>query len=160
MENIVYITLLNVHTHNNEMLVLIQLPSHVQLFLTPWTAACQASLSPAFSWSLPKFMSMESVMSSNHLILCCPLLHLPSISPSIRVFPNELALRISGQSTRASASVSVLPVNIQCSFPLGLTGLISLQSKRLSRIFSNTTVQKRYSAFFMVQLSHPYMTTG
>ena len=121
------------------LLFVVQLLSHVRLFAIPWTAACQASWFFTISWSLLKLMSML-VMPSNHLILCCPLLHLPSISPSIRVFPNELALRISGQSTRASASVSVLPVNIQCSFPLGLTGLISLQSKRLSRVFSNTTV--------------------
>ena len=69
MGNIVYITLLNVHTHNNEIfVVLIQLPSHVQFFVTPWIAACQASLSPAVSRSLPKFMSIESVILSNHLI--------------------------------------------------------------------------------------------
>ena len=70
----------------------VQLLSRVQLFVIPWTAACQASLSITNSWSLPKLMSIESVMPSNHLILCCPLLLLPSIFPSIRVFSNESAL--------------------------------------------------------------------
>ena len=73
--------------------VVVQSPSHVQLFATPWTTACQASLYLTFSQSLPKFTSIDSVMPSNHLILCCPLL-LPSIFPSIRVFSNELALGI------------------------------------------------------------------
>ena len=72
----------------------VQLLSRVQLFATPWTAACQASLSVTNFWSLPKLMSIELVMPSNHLILCCPLLLLPSIFPSIRVFSNESALRI------------------------------------------------------------------
>ena len=71
-----------------------QLLSHVWLFLTPWAAACQASLSITISWSLLKLMLIESVMSSNHLILCCPLLLLPSILPSIRVFSNESVLCI------------------------------------------------------------------
>ena len=73
-------------------LVVVQLLSHAQLFATPWTAACQVSLSFTISWSLLKLMSIESVMPSNHLILCCPLLLLPSIFPSIRVFSNELVL--------------------------------------------------------------------
>ena len=76
------------------MQLVVQLSSRVRLFVTPWTAACQASLSLTISQSLPKFMSTESVMSSNHLILCCSLLLLPSIFPSIRVFSNESALRI------------------------------------------------------------------
>ena len=114
-------------------------------------AACQASLSITNSQSLPKLMAIESVMPSNHLILCCPLLLLPSISPSIRVFSNESVLHIRSQSIGASASASVLPVNIQDWFPLGLTGWISLQSKGLSRVFSNTPVQKHQ--FFGAQLS-------
>ena len=73
-------------------LVVVQLLSHAQLFATPWTAACQVSLSFTISWSFLKLMSIESVMPSNHLILCCPLLLLPSIFPSIRVFSNELVL--------------------------------------------------------------------
>ena len=72
----------------------VQLLSHVQIFVTPWTTACQASLSITNSWSLPKLMSIESVMPSNHLILCCPLLLLPPIPPSIRVLSDESALRI------------------------------------------------------------------
>ena len=90
---------------------------------------------------LPKLMSIRSVMWSKHLIFCSPLLLLSSIFPNIRVFSNESALHISGQNIGVSASTSVLPMNIQDWFPLGLTGLISLQSKGLSRVLSNTTVQ-------------------
>ena len=106
----------------------VQLHSCVQFFATPWTAAHQASLSFTISWSLLKLVSIESVMPSNHLILCHPLLLLPSVFPSIRVFSNESALRIRWPSITASASASVLPMNIQCLFPLGLTGLLSLES--------------------------------
>ena len=74
--------------------VVVQSPSLFQLFATPWTAACYASLSLTISWSLPKFMSIESVMPSNHFILCCPLLLLPSVFPNIRVFSKELGLCI------------------------------------------------------------------
>ena len=114
-----------------------------------WTAAHQASLSITISESLLELISIESVMPSNYLILCHPLLLPPSIFPSIRVFSIELALRISGQTIKASASV--LRMNIQEWFPLGLTGLISLQSKGLSRVFSNTTVQR--DQFFSTQPS-------
>ena len=112
-----------------------------------------------------KPMSIESVMPSNHLILCGPLLLPPSTFPSIRVFSNESVLRVS--CIGVSGSASVLPMNIQDWFPLGLTGWIFLQSKGLSRVFSNTTVKKQQ--FFgaqlsllrlLVQLSYPYMTTG
>jgi len=91
----------------------VQLLSHVRLFAAPWTAARQASLSITNSQSLLKLMSVKSMMPSNHLILCRPLLLLPSIFLSIRVFSNESVLRISGQSIRVSASASVLPMNIQ-----------------------------------------------
>ena len=91
---------------------IVQLPSQIRLFVTPWTAACQASLSCTISQSCLRLMSIELVMPSSHLILC-PLLFLPSIFPSIRVFSNELALCIRWQSTGASASASVLPMNIQ-----------------------------------------------
>ena len=87
--------------------------SHAQLFTSPWTAACQAFLSFTISQSLLKLMCIESVMPSNHLILCCPLLLLPSIFPSIRVFSNESALHIRWPSIGASTSASVLPMNIQ-----------------------------------------------
>ena len=102
----------------------------------------QASLSFTVSQSLLKLMSTESVMQSNHLILCHLLLLLPPIFPSIRVFSDKSALCIKCQSIGASALASFLPVNIQGWFPLGLTGLISLQSKGLSRVFSSTTVRK------------------
>ena len=129
----------------------VQSLTHVRLFAIPWTAACQASLSISNSWSLPKLMSIESVMPSNHLIPCRPLLHLSSIFPSIRVFLNEQLFVSDGQSIRALASASVLSMNIQDWFPLGWTGLISLLSKGLSRVFSNTTVQKHQ--FFGTQPS-------
>ena len=99
-------------------------------------------LSFIISRSLLKFMSIESVMPSKHLVLGCPLLLLPSIFLSIRVFSNELALHIRCQSIGTSASASVLPMNIQDWFPIGLTGLVFLQSKELSKVSSSTTVQK------------------
>ena len=119
----------------------VQSLSHVQLFATPWTAARQASLSITNSRSLPKLMSTESVMPSNHLILCHPLLLLPSIFSSIRVFSNSQLFASGGQRIGVSASTSILPMNTQDWSPLGWTGWISLQSKGLSRVFSNTTVQ-------------------
>ena len=128
----------------------------------PWTVACQASLSFTNSQSLLKLISIES--------WCHPIISssvLPFFS-SLQSFPASGSFQISqffasgGQSIGASASASVLPINIQNYFPLGWTGWISLQSKGLSKVFSNTTVQKhlQHSAFFIVQLSHPYMTTG
>ena len=120
----------------------VQSLSCVQFFVIPWTAACQASLSITNSQSLPKPMSIELVTPSNHLILCCPLLLLPSIFPSIRVFQMTQLFPSGGQSIGVSASTSVLPMNTQDWSPLGWTGCISLQSKGLSRVFSNTTVQK------------------
>ena len=105
---------------------------------TPWTAACQASLPITISLSFLKLMSIEAVMSSNHLILCCP--PSPQFFPASGPFPMSQLFTSGGQSIRASASV--LPMNIQCWFPLGLTGWLSLQSKRLSRVFSSPTVPK------------------
>ena len=102
------------------------------LFVTPWTAVGQASLSITNSWSLLKLMSIKSVMPSNHLIPCHPLLLLSSVFPSIGVFSNESVLPSGGQSIGASALASVLTMNIQDWFPLGLTCLTSLQSKGLS----------------------------
>ena len=129
----------------------VQSLSYVWFFVTPWTAAHQASLSITNSHSLLRLMSIESVMPSNHLILCCHLLLLPPIPPSIRVFSNESTLPSGGQSIGVSALASVLPMNTQDWFPLEWTGLNSLQSKGLSRVFSNTTVQKHQ--FFGAQLS-------
>ena len=117
----------------------VQLLSHVWLFVTSGTAACQASLSITNSWSLLKLLSIESVMPSNHLIFCCPLLP-PSIFPSIRVFSNESVLRIRWPKYWSFSFTISLPMNIQDWSPLGWTGWISLQSKGLSRVFSNTTV--------------------
>ena len=124
----------------------VQSVSCVQLFETPWTAACQASLSNTNSQSLSKLMSIESVMPSNHPILCLPLVLLPSIFPSIRVFSNESTLHMRWPKYW-SFSFSISPSNA----PLGWTGWISLQSKGLSRVFSNTTVQKHQ--VFGTQLS-------
>ena len=129
----------------------VQMLSYVWLFVTPWTRAHQASLSITNSQSLLKLMSIELVMPSNHLILCRPLLLLPSIFPSISVFSSESVLPSGGQRTEASASASVLPMNIQGWFPLRQTGWISLQSKGLSRVFSSTTVRKHH--FFGEQSS-------
>ena len=133
-----------------------QLLSHVWLFATPWTAARQASLSIKNSQRLLKLMSIESVIPSNHLILCHPLL-LPSIFPNIRGFSNELVLSIRWLKYW-SFSFSISPSNdMQGWFPLGLTDLISLQSKGLSRVFSNTTVQKHQ--FFSAELYSPTLTS-
>ena len=129
----------------------VQSLSCVQLFVTPWTAACQASLSITNSRSLLKLMSIESVMPSNHLILCCPLLLPPSVFSTSGSFPMSQFFTSHGQSIGVSASVSVLPMNIQDWSPLGWTGWISLLSKWLSRVFSNTTLQKHQ--FFGTQLS-------
>ena len=112
------------------------------LFVTPWTAARQASLSITDSWSLLKLMSVKLVMSSNHLILCHPLRLLPSIFPTSGPFLRSQFFTSGGQNIGVSASTSVLPVNIQDWFPLGLTCFISLRSRGLSGVFSNTTVQK------------------
>ena len=129
----------------------IQSLSLVQLFATPWTVACQASLPNTKSWSLLKLMLIKLVMPSNHLILCCPLLLLPSIFPSIRVFSSELVLPIRWPKYW-SFSFSISPSNEYSGrIFLGLTGLIFLQFKRFSKVFSNTIVQKR--EFFGAQLS-------
>ena len=119
----------------------VQSLSHAQHFESPWTADRQTSLSITNSWSFLKLKSIELVMPSNHLILCRPLLLQPSIFPSIRVFSLEPHFTSGGQSIKVSASASVLPMNIQEWSPLRWTGWISLQSKGLSRVFSNTTVQ-------------------
>ena len=131
----------------------VQFSSVTQSCLTlcdPWITVRQAFLSITNCRSLPKPTFIESVMPSNHLILYCPLLLLPSIFPSIRGFSNESALPIRWPSTEISASTSVLSMNTQ-DWSLGWTGWISLQFKGLSRVFSNTTVQKHQ--FFGAQLS-------
>ena len=122
--------------------LLVQLLSCIWLFATPWTAARHSSLSFTISQSLLRLMSIESVMSSPHLFLCRPLLLLPSSFPASGSFPVSQLFTLGGQSIGASASASILPMNIQGWFLLELTGLISLLSKGLSRVFPNTTVQK------------------
>ena len=130
---------------------LVQSFSCFRLFVMPWTAVCQASLPITSSQSLPKFMSIESVMPSNHLILCHPLLLLPSIVPSIKVFSDMSALRIRWPKYWSFIFNISPSMNTQDWSPLGWTGWISLQSKGLSKIFSNSTVQKHQ--FFGSQLS-------
>ena len=121
----------------------VQLLSQVKFFETPWTAVQNASLYITKFRSLLKLISIESVMPSENLILCSPILLLLSIIPNIRVFSNESVLPQRRPSIGVSASASVLLMNIADWFTLGLTGWISLLPKELSRIFSNTTVQKR-----------------
>ena len=131
--------MLVIFSHTVPQVSSVQSLSCVQLFEMPWTAARQASLSITNSRSPPKPMSMELVMPYNHLILCRPLLLPPSIFPSIRVFSNESALRIKWPKNW-SFSFSISPYNEHQDWsPLGGTGWISLQSKGLSRVFSNTT---------------------
>ena len=131
--------------------------------MTPWTAACQASLSFTISQSLLKLMSIGSMMSSNHLILCCPLLFLPSILPSIRVFSSESVLCIRWPKYW-SFSFSISPSNEYSgliSFRMDWLDLLAVQGtlKSLQHHCSKASILW-HSAFFIVQLSHPYMTTG
>ena len=129
----------------------VQSISHVQPYVTPWTAACQASQSITNSWSLLKLMPIESVMPSNNLILCWPLLLTPSIFPSIGVFSNESVLCIRWPKYW-SFRYNISPSNKYSGLiALGWTGCISFQSKGPSRVFSHTTVQKHQ--FFGAQHS-------
>ena len=139
--------------------VAFQILSCVWLFAPPWTAACQASLSFNIFWSCLKITSIKSVMPSNHLVLCHPLLHMPLSFPASGFFPMSRIFALVGLSIGASALASVLPMNIQGWFPLGWIGLI-LQSKGLLHHHSLKTSVLQCSVYFMVQLSHPYMTTG
>ena len=129
----------------------VQLLSRVQLFETPWIAARQASLSITNSQSSRKLMSIELVLPSNHLILCCPLLLRPQSFSASGSFQMTQLFASGSQSIGVSASTPVLSMNIQDWCPLGWTGWISLQPKELSRVFSTTTVQKHQ--FFGAQLS-------
>ena len=135
----------------------VQSLSHVWLFVTPWITARQASLSITNSQSSLKLMSIESVMPSNYLILCHPLFLLPPNLPASGSFAMSQFFTWRGQSIGVSASASVLPKNTQDWSPLGWTGWISLQSKGLSRVFSNITVQKHQ--FFDAQLSSQSITS-
>ena len=140
----------------NKILILISFQfrsvlSRVQLFATPWISAHQASLSITNSWSLLKLMSVEPVMPSNHLIFYCPLLFPPAILSASGSFQMSQFFPSGSQSIGVSDSTSVLPMNTQDWSPLGWTGWISLQSKGVSRVFSNTTEQKHQ--FFGTKLS-------
>ena len=141
----------------------VQSLSRVRLFVTPWTKARQASLSITNSWSPPKLMSIESVMPSNHLFLCRPLLLLPSIFPRIRVFSNESALHIRWPKYW-SFSFNISPSNEHSgliSFRIDWLDLLAVQGtlKSLLQHHSSKASILWHSAFFIVQLSHPYMTT-
>ena len=142
----------------------VQSLSCVRIFATPWTAACKASLSITNSRSPPKAMSIESVMPSNHLILCCPLLLLPQIPPSIRVFSNETTLLMRWPKYWSfSFSISLsneYPGLI--SFRMDWLDLLAVQGtlKSLLQHHSSKAWIFWCSAFFTVQLSHPYLTTG
>ena len=147
-----------------QMVTSVQSLSHVRLFVTPWIAARQVSLSNTNSLSSPKPMSIESVMPSNHLILCHPLLLLPSIFPNIRVFSNESALRIRWPKYW-SFSFSFSPSNEYSgliSFRIDWLDLLAVQGtlKSLLQHHSSKAPILWHSASFIVQLSHPYMTTG
>ena len=149
---------------NTQWLSSVQSLSRVRLFVTPWTAACQASLFITNSWSLLKLMSIDSVMPSNHLILCRPLLFPPSIFTSIRVFSNESALGIRWPKYY-SFSFNISPSN-ECSglisFRMDWLDLLAVQ-RILKSLLQNHSLKATillHSAFFIVQLSHPYMTTG
>ena len=145
-------------------LVYVLFNGSVRLFATPWTAAHQASLSFTISWSLLKLMSIESVMPSNHLTLCCQLLLLPSIFPSIRIFSSELALCIRWTKYR-SFSFSISPSSESpglISFSIDWFDFLAVQGalKNLLQHHSSKASILWLSAFFIVHLSHPYMTTG
>ena len=142
----------------------VQSLSHIRFFATPWTTALQASLSITNSQSLPKFMSIESVMPSNHLILCHPLLFLPSIFPRIRVFSNESALHIRWPKYW-SFSFNSSPSNEHprlISFRMDWLDLLAVQGTLKSLLQHHTSKASilQHSAFFIVQFSHPYMITG
>ena len=136
----------------------------MSVFVTPWKAVCQASLSITNSRSLLKLISIELMMPSNHLVLCCPLLLLPSIFPSIKVFSNELALHIRWPKNW-NFSFSISPSNEYSgliSFRIDWLDLLSVQGTLKSHLQHHSSKASilKHSTFFMVQLSHPYMTTG
>ena len=165
VDNVYTHTHMHTHTHTEKGIFrLDQSLSHVRLFATPWTAAHQASLSTTSSRSSLKLMSIESLMPSNYLILCRPLLLLSSIFPSIRVFSNESVLRIRWPKDW-SFSFSISPSNEHSgliSFRMDWVDLLAVQGtlKSLLQCHSSKAYILQLSAFFMVQLSHPYMTTG
>ena len=157
-------TFIHLYSENTRKVFAVQLLSCVRLFVTPWTAAHQASLSITNSRSLLKLMSIELVMPSNHLILCHPLLLLPSIFPSISVFSNESALRIRWPKYW-SFSFNISPSNEYLgliSIRMDWLDLLAVQGtlKSVPQHHSSKASVLQCSAFFIVQLSHPHMTTG
>ena len=148
---------------NLKRIVVVQSLSHVQCFATSWPTAHQASLSFTISWSFLKLMSIELVMPSNHLILCCPLLLLPSIFPSIRVFSNESVLHIRWPKHWSfSFSFSISPCSEYSgliSFRIDWFDFLAVQGTLKSLLQHHSSILWR-SAFFIVHLSHLYMTTG
>ena len=159
----------NSHNIVNWLFAVVQSLSHVQLFVTVWTAACQtaacqASLSFTVSWSLLRLMSIDLVMPSNHLILCCPLLILPSLFSNIRVFSNESALRTRWPKYW-SFSFSISPFNYYLgliSFRIDWFDLLAIKGTLESLLQHHSWKASIlwHSAFFMVQLSYPYMSSG
>ena len=154
---------INLKSKTSNLISSVQLLSCVRLFATPWAAASQASLSITNSRSLLRHMSVESVMPSNHLILCCPLLLLPSISPSIRVFSNESVLRIRWPKD-CSFSFSISPSNEYLrliSFRMDWLGLLAGQGTLKSLLQHHSSKASiLWHSGFIVQLSHPYTTIG
>ena len=149
--------------YRNTSINSVQLLRSVRFFLTQWTEACQASLSITNSCSLLKLMSDESVITSDHLILCCPTLLLPSIFPNSGSFSMSQFFASGGQSIGLSASAPILPMNIQdCLFRIDWLNLIAVQGtlKSLLQHHSSKASILWCSAFFIVQLSHLYMITG
>ena len=144
--------------------VIVQSFSHAYISATPWTSACQASLSFTVFWSLLKPKSIESVCHPTFLSSVVPVSSCLQSFPALESFPMSRLFACSGQSIRISASASDSPMNIQDWFTLGLTGLISLHSKGLSKgplqHHSSKSSVLWHSTFFIIQLSHPYMTTG
>ena len=142
------------------ILFVVQSVSHVQLFVSLRTTTCQASLSLTISWSLPRFMAIESVMLSTHLILCCPLVLLPSIFPSIRVFSNESGLLIRWTKYWSFSISPSIEYSGLISFRIDWFDLLAVQGT-LKSLFQHHNLKAvfRWSAFFMVHLSHPYMST-
>ena len=158
------ICLINIHIIQQHQFSSVQLLSRVRLFVTPWTAAHQASLSITNSQSLPKLITIESVTPSSHLILCRPLLLLPSIFPRIRVFSNKSALCIRWPKYW-SLSFNISPSSEHpglISFRMDWLDLLEVQGtlKSLLQPHSSKASILLHSAFFIVPLSHPYMTTG
>ena len=164
MVTILIFTIISNYAMSNNYVSSVQSLSRVQLFETPWIAACQASRSITNPWSLLKLMSIESVMPSNHLTLCHPLLLLPPIPPSISIFSNESTLHMRWPKYW-SFSFSIRPSNENpelVSFRMGWLDLLAAQGTLKSLLQHHSSKASIFwrSAFLTVQLSHPYMTTG